>query len=271
MDNQQNLKLILVQMSIGSAKPVLQLKTNSCTQQGIQVTYGSCKQKLSFPGTFIVELQVKDMLTKKRVYEIEDLERPLLGREPTEYLKLISRLDSLSSDDYKSKVADKYPKLFQGLGVLMDCYHITLKEGAKLFQVTVSRKFPLPFYQKAKEESDRMLKSGVISKVDEPTNWCAPMMAVAPNKLNEHVKRENHPLPAADTALERLAGSKVFSKLDANPGFWQIKLAWESRPLTTFIPPWGQFSFNVLPFGSRSGYEKFQSYMNQILQALKGV
>ena len=35
---------------------------------------GSCKQKLSSPGTFIVELQVKDMLTKKRVYEIEDLE-----------------------------------------------------------------------------------------------------------------------------------------------------------------------------------------------------
>ena len=59
------------------------------------------------------------------------------------------------------------------------CYHITPKEGAKPFQVTVSRKVPLPFYQKAKEESDRMLKSGVISKVDEHTSWCAPMV-VAP-------------------------------------------------------------------------------------------
>ena len=115
------------------------------------------------------------------------------------------------------------------------------------------------------------MKSGVISKVDEPPSWCAPMMVLAPNKLNEYVKGENHPLPVVDTALERLADSKVFSKLDANPEFWQIKLAWESRPLTTFIPPWGQFSFNFLPFGSRSGYEKFQSYMNQILQALKGV
>ena len=62
-----------------------------------------------------------------------------------------------------------------------DCYHIAPKEGAKPFQVTVSRKVPLPFYQKAKEESDRMLKSGVISKVDEPTSWCAPMV-VAPKK-----------------------------------------------------------------------------------------
>ena len=247
------------------------LKPTHVLNKASRLLMGSCKQKLNFPGTFIVELQVKDMLTKKRVYEIEDLEQPLLGREPTEYLKLISRLDSLSSNDYKSKVADKYPKLFQGLGVLMDCYHITLKEGAKLFQVTVPRKVLLPFYHKTKEESYRMLKSGVISKVDEPKSWCAPMMVVAPKKLNEYVKRENHPLPTVDTALERSAGSKVLSKLDASPGFWQIKPACESRPLTTSIPPWGQFSFNVLPFGCRSGYEKFQSYMNQILQALKGV
>lgn len=53
------------------------------------------------------------------------------------------------------------------------------------------------------------------------------------SKLNEYVKRENHPLPAVDTALRRLAGSRVFSKFDVNLGFWQIKLAGESRPLTT--------------------------------------
>ena len=181
------------------------LKPTHVLNKASRLLMGSCKQKLSFPGTFIVELQVKDMLTKKRVYEIKDLERPLLGREPTEYLKRISRLDSLSSDDYKSKVANKYPKLFQGLGVLMDCYHITLKEGAKFFQVTVARKVLLPFYHKTKEESDRMLKSGVISKVDEPTSWCAPMMVVAPNKLNEYVKRENHP----PTSSSRHASGKI--------------------------------------------------------------
>ena len=106
-------------------------------------------------------------------------------------------------------MASKYPKLFQGLGVLMDCYHITLKEGAKFFQVTVPRKVLLPFYHKTKEESDRMLKSGVISKVDEPTSWRAPMMAVAPNKLNEYVKRENHPLPAVDTPRSWTVGLKI--------------------------------------------------------------
>ena len=70
---------------------------------------GPCKQKLSCLGTFMEELQVQDKVAKEQVCVIEDLERPLLRRKPGEFLKLISRLDSLSSDDYKSKVADKYP------------------------------------------------------------------------------------------------------------------------------------------------------------------
>ena len=63
----------------------------------------------------------------------------------------------------------------------------------------------------------------------------------------------------------------MFSKLDANSGFRQIKLASESRPLTTFITPWAHFCFNVLPFGISSGSEKFQKNMSQILQGLDGV
>ena len=63
----------------------------------------------------------------------------------------------------------------------------------------------------------------------------------------------------------------MFSKLDANSGFRQIKLVWESRPLITFITPWGRFCFNVLPFRISSGFEKFQKNMNLILQGLDGV
>ena len=91
------------------------------------------------------------------------------------------------------------------------------------------------------------------------------------SKLKEFVTRENHLLSAVDTKLGRLGGSTVFSKLDANSGFWQIKLAWESRPLTTFITSWGRFCFNVLLFGIHSGSEKFQKTMNQILLGLEGV
>ena len=108
-----------------------------------------------------------------------------------------------------------------------DCYHITPKEGAKPFQVTVSRKVPLPFYQKAKEESERMLKSGVISKIDEPTNWCAPMV-VAPKsngksqglrgpQQGERVSQKREPTTSSSRySSGKIGRSKVFARLEAN-------------------------------------------------------
>ncbi len=86
-----------------------------------------------------------------------------------------------------------------------------------------------------------------------------------------YVQRENHPLPTTDTTFSKLAGAKFFSRLDANSGFWQIKLSERWRPLTTFITPRGRYCFNVLPFGISSGSEKFQKCMSQILEGLDGV
>ena len=137
---------------------------------------GPCKQKLSCLETFMAELQVQDKVAKEQVYVIEDLERPLLGKKSAELLKLISRLDSLSSDDYKSNVAAKYPKLFEGLGVMKDSYCISLKEDARPFQVSVPRKVPFSLYKKTTEDLDRMLETGVISRVDQPTDWYASMV-----------------------------------------------------------------------------------------------
>ena len=55
--------------------------------------------------------------------------------------------------------------------------------------------------------------------------------------LNESVLREVYPLPTVDDLLRQLTGATIFSRLDANSGFWQIPLCPESRLLTTFITP----------------------------------
>jgi len=84
-------------------------------------------------------------------------------------------------------------------------------------------------------------------------------------QLNRGVQREVHPHPKVDETLAQLTGATVFSKLDANSGFWQIPLSPESRPLTTFITPFGRFCFNKLPFGISSAPEHFQRRMANIL------
>ena len=96
-----------------------------------------------------------------------------------------------------------------------------------------------------------MEAAGVISKVDEPTPWCTGMVVVLKKSgavciyvdlkpLNESILREVHPMAEVDEAI--LAGATVFSKLDANSDFWQIPLTEESRLLTTFITPAGDFA-----------------------------
>ena len=132
------------------------------------------------------------------------------------------------------------------------------------------------------QELTRMESMGVISKVDEPTPWCAGMVVV-PKKsgniricvdlkpLNESILREVHPLPKVDETLAQLTGAKVFSKLDTNSGFWQIPLAKSSRLLTTFITPMGHYCFNKLPLSISSAPEHFQKRMSRILSGLDGV
>ena len=135
---------------------------------------------------------------------------------------------------------------------------------------------------KVKQELLRMEEIGVISPVIEPTDWCAGMLVVPKNngsvricvdmtKLNENVKRERHLLPSVEQTLGQLGGARVFTKLDANSGFWQIPLDTKSSLLTTFITPFGRFRFNHLPFGITSAPEHFQHRMSTILSGLGGV
>ena len=135
---------------------------------------------------------------------------------------------------------------------------------------------------KVKLELQRMEELGVIKKVEQPTDWCTRIVVVPKSngslricvdltKLNASVRRERHILPAVDQIVAQLSNAKVFTKLDANAGFWQIKLAKDSVLYTTFITPFGGFRFQQLPFGITSVLEFFQKKMSSILTDLKGV
>lgn len=52
--------------------------------------------------------------------------------------------------------------------------------------------------------------------------------------LNNFVHREQHVLPNVDHTLGQLGGTKFFTKLDANSGFYQIPLSKDS--LHSFLP-----------------------------------
>ena len=56
--------------------------------------------------------------------------------------------------------------------------YIQLKPDAEPFALYTSHNVPIPLRKKVKEELSRMQTLGVISPVEEPTQWCAGMVVV---------------------------------------------------------------------------------------------
>ncbi len=231
-------------------------------------------------GKFTGSLKSGSKETAEEIYVVRGLTKPLLGRPAIKQLHLIRRIAAVEKRDLTP--AEQFPSLFEGLGKLEGEYTVQLQEGAKPFASSTPHRVAIPLLGAVKQELQRMESLGVIVKVKQPMEWYAGMVVVPkPNgkvricvdltRLNESVKRERHPLPAVDQVLAQLAGAKVFTKLDANSGFWQIPLAPASAPLTTFITPFGRYCFHRLPFGISSAPEHFQRRMSETLSGLSGV
>ncbi|KAK3568444.1 hypothetical protein QTP86_007296 [Hemibagrus guttatus] len=239
---------------------------------------GPGKHVLDVRGVFSTSISRNDKKIEEDIYVVKNLFTPLLGRHAIEKLSLIARLDNIMECQW----LEKFPELFTGLGELKEEYCIKLQPNATPYSVNVARRIPVPLMEKVKEELSRMEKLDIIKKVEGPSDWCSGMVPVLKpdntvricvdlTKLNSAVRREKFILPSVDHTLGQLGRAKIFTKIDANSGFWQIRLAEESQPLTTFITPFGRYSFKRLPFGISSAPELFQMRMCQILEGLDGV
>ena len=234
---------------------------------------------LNVLGQFTGKLLTDNHSYQDDIYVVRGLRNNLLGLPAIAGLQLVQRLCSTEAE---SDIKKQFPKVFNGLGTFGAEYAIKMEDGATPYALYTPRNVPIPLREKVKDELDRMEAMGVTTKISEPTQWCAGMVVV-PKKsgkvricvdlkpLNKSIMRETYPIPKVDDTLAQLTGARVFSKLDANSGFWQIPLAEESRPLTTFITPFGRYCFNKLPFGICSAPEVFQRRMQQILEGLPGV
>ena len=232
-----------------------------------RILRGPSQHTLSVVGKFVGNLKSGNISAKQEIYVVNDLQRPLLGRPAIESLRVAIQVSEILP--HKEVVVSKFPHIFKGLGCMTGAYHIRLRDDATPYALTVPRRVAIPLMPKVKSELERMEKIGVITRVDTPTDWCAGMVVVPKpdgriricvdlTKLNESVRRERHMLPSVEQTLAQLGGATVFSKLDANSGFWQIELTKESSLLTTFITPFGRYCFNRLPFGITSAPEYFQ-------------
>ena len=217
-------------------------------------------------------LQYNAVKVNAKIYIVKRDTSCYLSRDSSEKLSIIALIGSVSA----------HPELFKGLGTIPHPYDVKLKPNAQLFSVDTPRRISLPPLPKVKDERRRLEASGVIGKVDKPTEWCTPLVPVLKppgsvricvdyTRLNESVLRERHTPPAVDEILAQMGESTVFSKLDANSRFHQIKLTEQSQLYTTFMSPLGRYCYTRLPFGINSVPEYYQKQIQCIIQDVPGV
>ena len=120
------------------------------------------------------------------------------------------------------------------------------------------RRVPYHMQKEMDEQIDKLLEKDVIEPSKSP--WASGIVLVKKKdgskrfcidyrRLNDVTIKDAYPLPRIDESLDQLAGSKWFSCLDMNAGYWQVELEPEDRKKTAFISRKVLFEFKVLPFG----------------------
>lgn len=91
-----------------------------------------------------------------------------------------------------------------------------------------------------------------------------PRLVVNFKPLNNVLQPIIDHLPDKVSLLQRIAGCTIFSKFDLKSRFYQTDIEAKDRFKTTFIVPYGQYQWKVLPFGINNAPSKFQKRMEDI-------
>jgi hypothetical protein len=132
-----------------------------------------------------------------------------------------------------------------------------------------------------KAEVEKLLKDGFIYPV-QLTQWVSNPMPVNKKQgtihvctdfldLNKACQKDNFPTPFIDQIVDECTGCEAFSFMDGFSGYNQIQIKPKDQHKTTFIYPWGTFTYHKMPFGLKNVGATFQQAMSFSFHNLKHI
>lgn len=98
-----------------------------------------------------------------------------------------------------------------------------------------------------------------VRKKDETLRLC-----INYRQLNKLFIKNNYPLPRIDYLFDQVKGATIFSKIDLQSRYHQMRVKEEDVCKTMFRMRYGHYKFIVLPFRLTNALETFMSLMNSI-------
>nr|GEY25555.1 putative reverse transcriptase domain-containing protein [Tanacetum cinerariifolium] len=217
-----------------------------------------------------------DWLTKYHrviIYD-EKIVRVPFGREMLIFQEANNKSDGKRLKDVS--IVRDYPKVFpEDLSGILRArqveFQIDLVPGVAPVARAPYRLAPAEMKELA-EQLQELSDKGFIRH--SSSHWGAPVlfvkkkdgsfhMCIDYRKLNKLTVKNHYPLPRIDDLFNQLQGSSVYSKIDLQSCYHQLRVREEDIPKTAFRTRYGHYEFQVMPFGLINAPTVFMDLMNR--------
>ena len=181
------------------------------------------------------------------------------------------------SDAIKQNVNGKWKSVFQDLPAELpferSVFHTIPLKGDEPPPHKKMYRMSRDEIQECEKQVKMLLEKGFIQKSN--SEYGSPVIFVAKKDgsmrmcidyraLNKQTRKNRYPLPRIDDLFDQLQGATVFSSIDLQSAYHQVRLKPEDVPKTAFTTPFGLLEYTVLCFGLTNAPATFQSVINNV-------